>query len=64
MNHGGLGLQLLVEIFVKKVIGFHQSGNCWKLKGDKISESIFIFVPFEEKMYEITVHQKNMTDVD
>ena len=53
MNHRGLGLQLLVEI-VKKVIGFYQSGNCWKLKDGKISESILIFVPFEEKWYFVT----------
>ena len=64
MNHGGLGLQLLVEICsqknkqaCKKVIGFHQSGKFLEaFKGGKISESIFIFVPFEEKK---GMHERN-----
>ena len=56
MNHGGLGLQLLVEICsqksrpAKKSSDFIRAEILGSFKGGKISESIFIFVPFEEQI--------------
>ena len=62
MNHGGLGLQLLVEICsqknrpAKKSSDFIRAEILGSFKGGKISESIFIFVPFEEKK---GMHERN-----